>query len=196
MRLKSPQPPVRAPNSVQARVDAAAFALLCEGLNPTVVLVRARMGGGSPNRIAPALQRWRREFGQQLADNAASASQTVPRDVVELAQALWWRAVIEARRAPMDSLSAADALRQFSLAVAALSRQATRLRTADARRSRVDRVETPRTRRLRPVSDSATTRKRTVAKRSVSGSATTNVASKARGKPAHRKTVRRPTRAP
>jgi hypothetical protein len=40
---------------MQARVDAAAFALLREGKNPTVALVRDRMGGGSPNLVGKRL---------------------------------------------------------------------------------------------------------------------------------------------
>src|SRR5271167_3172740 len=59
---------------IQSRVDAAAFALLREGKNPTVALVRDRMGGGSPNRVAPALQKWRLGLAGQLDANAGSGS--------------------------------------------------------------------------------------------------------------------------
>src|SRR5271154_6446702 len=83
---------------IQSRVDAAAFALLREGKNPTVALVRDRMGGGSPNRVAPALQNWRWGLAGQLDANAGSALEILPPGVLELVQALWSRALFEAHR--------------------------------------------------------------------------------------------------
>jgi hypothetical protein len=117
---------------VQARVDAAAFALLREGKNPTVSLVRARMGGGSPNVVAPALQRWRLTFAAQLDDNAGSALEVLPPGVLELVQALWSRALFEAHRVRADARSTADVLEQLQAAIRALHDQAARLREREA----------------------------------------------------------------
>ena len=112
---------------LQARVDAAAFALLREGRNPTVALVRARMGGGSPNVVAPALQRWRLTFAGQLDANAASALDILPPGVLELVQALWSRALFEAHRVRADARSAADALEQLNAAIGELRGRSARL---------------------------------------------------------------------
>lgn len=42
----------------QHEVDAAADALLAEGLRPTVERVRVKMGRGSPNTVGPMLEAW------------------------------------------------------------------------------------------------------------------------------------------
>src|SRR3974390_3486868 len=105
------------PAGLQSRVDAAAFALLREGRNPTVSLVRARMGGGSPNVVAPALQRWRLTFAGQLDENAVSALEVLPPGVLELVQALWSRALFEAHRVRADARSTADALEELNTAI-------------------------------------------------------------------------------
>jgi len=117
---------------MQARVDAAAFALLREGRNPTVSLVRARMGGGSPNVVAPALQRWRHTFAGQLDENAGSALEVLPPGVLELMQALWSRALFEAHRVRADALSTADALEQLNKAIQQLHNRAVRLEEREA----------------------------------------------------------------
>lgn len=123
------------PNPVdplQARVDAAAFALLREGRNPTVALVRARMGGGSPNVVAPALQRWRLTFAGQLDENAGSALEVLPPGVLELVQALWSRALFEAHRVRADARSTSDALEQLNEAIHALHARTARLEEREA----------------------------------------------------------------
>jgi hypothetical protein len=117
---------------LQARVDAAAFALLRDGRNPTVSLVRARMGGASPNAVAPALQRWRLTFAAQLGENAGSALEVLPPGVLELVQALWSRALFEAHRVRADARSTADALEQLDEAIKALRERAARLEAREA----------------------------------------------------------------
>jgi hypothetical protein len=117
---------------IQARVDAAAFTLLREGRNPTVALVRDRMGGASPNAVAPALQRWRQTFAAQLDANAGSALEILPPGVLEIVQALWSRALFEAHRVRADSPSAANALEALNAAVADLRDQAARLEVREA----------------------------------------------------------------
>jgi hypothetical protein len=117
---------------LQARVDAAAFALLREGRNPTVSLVRARMGGGSPNVVAPALQRWRLTFAGQLDENAGSALEVLPPGVLELVQALWSRALFEAHRVRGDARSTSEALEQLNEAIHALHARTARLDEREA----------------------------------------------------------------
>ena len=117
---------------LQARVDAAAFALLREGRNPTVSQVRARMGGGSPNVVAPALQRWRLTFAGQLDENAGSALEVLPPGVLELVQALWSRALFEAHRVRADARSTSDALEQLNEAIHALHARTARLEEREA----------------------------------------------------------------
>ena len=113
---------------IQSRVDAAAFALLREGKNPTVALVRDRMGGGSPNLVAPALQKWRWGLAGQLDANAGSALEILPPGVLELVQALWSRALFEAHRVQADTTtSTADAVEQLQGVIEALRTQAARL---------------------------------------------------------------------
>ncbi len=117
---------------LQARVDAAAFALLRDGRNPTVSLVRARMGGASPNAVAPALQRWRLTFAAQLGENAGSALEVLPPGVLELVQALWSRALFEAHRVRAEARSSADALEQLDEAIKALRERTARLEKREA----------------------------------------------------------------
>jgi hypothetical protein len=125
----SSAPPV---DRMQSRVDAAAFALIREGRNPTVSLVRARMGGASPNRVAPALQRWRQTFAAQLDDNAGSALEVLPPGVLELVQALWSRALFEAHRVRDDSPSSAEALDRLNAAINEVRDQVARLQAREA----------------------------------------------------------------
>jgi hypothetical protein len=120
---------------LQARVDAAAFTLLREGRNPTVSLVRERMGGASPNVVAPALQRWRQTFAAQLDSNSGSALEVLPPGVLELVQALWSRALFEAHRVHADAPSAAQALDRLNVAIAELRDQSARLQ---ARENKLD----------------------------------------------------------
>lgn len=113
---------------IQSRVDAAAFALLREGKNPTVALVRDRMGGGSPNLVAPALQKWRWGLAGQLDANAGSALEILPPGVLELVQALWSRALFEAHRVQADTTtSTADAVEQLQAVIKTLQTQSARL---------------------------------------------------------------------
>jgi uncharacterized coiled-coil protein SlyX len=120
------------PAGLQSRVDAAAFALLREGRNPTVAQVRARMGGGSPNVVAPALQRWRLTFAGHLDQNAGSALEVIPPGVLEIVQALWSRALFEAHRVRDESRSAADALEELNTLAAELRRRLVQMQEREA----------------------------------------------------------------
>jgi hypothetical protein len=132
--------------------------LLREGRNPTVSLVRARIGGGGPNVVAPALQRWRLTSAEQLDKNAGSALEVLPPGVLKLVQALWSRALFEAHRARADAHSTTDALEHLTEAINALHERTARLeerevaldaefRDLDQQRRRLQVAESPLARR-------------------------------------------------
>jgi hypothetical protein len=80
--------------ALQRRVDAAAQALAHRGIRPTVTRIRAALGGGSPNDLAPALKRWKESSGSAgtmgLADS--DALPRIPVQIADLAHELWQRA--------------------------------------------------------------------------------------------------------
>lgn len=120
--VTAPNPPV-APfdKALDARVEAAAFALLREGKNPTVAAVRERMGGASPNAVAPALKRWRAAFAAHLQDSSGAAQDVLPPGILEIVQALWSRALFEAHRVRADAQSPSELLEQLNSAIAELN---------------------------------------------------------------------------
>ena len=63
------------------QVFETADALVREGQNPTVVAVRTRLGGGSPNTITPLLAEWK-----ALHDTQQAASIPAPPEPVEAVQ--------------------------------------------------------------------------------------------------------------
>lgn len=83
--------------ALQARVQAAAQALLQQGIRPTVSRLRVALGGGSPNELAPALKAWRASEAASSEQAAtASGARTVPAPIADLARELWTRAVAAA----------------------------------------------------------------------------------------------------
>src|SRR5579871_5557866 len=88
----------RAGRTLQERVTAAAEALLEQGLKPTVTRVRAAMGGGSPNDIAPALKHWKDVVLPAQGRTAALEPEQVgiPPIVADVVRELWSRALAEA----------------------------------------------------------------------------------------------------
>jgi Plasmid replication region DNA-binding N-term len=89
------------------RVRAAANAMLAQGISPTVARLRAALGGGSPNDLAPALKTWRLEAGLGSVVGRApvsGAGSPVPTVIADLATELWRRAqaaaILEARSGP------------------------------------------------------------------------------------------------
>ena len=129
---KAPEQRSQAPDRIQTRVDAAAFALMREGRNPTVAAVRERMGGGSPNVVAPALQRWRLAFAGRLSDNASSAAEVLPPGVQELVEALWSRALFEAHKVAAESRDGSSATDEMVAAVRALKAATGRVERLEA----------------------------------------------------------------
>jgi hypothetical protein len=85
--------------ALRERVAEAAHALAERGLKPTVARIRAALGGGSPNDLAPALKSWR----EARAEDPAAASQQgiarggrIPPPIADLARELWQRALAAA----------------------------------------------------------------------------------------------------
>jgi hypothetical protein len=80
--------------ALQRRVNAAAQVLADRGIRPTVTRIRAALGGGSPNDLAPALKRWKESSGSAetlgLADRGALPR--IPIQIADLAHELWQRA--------------------------------------------------------------------------------------------------------
>lgn len=131
-----PNPLVTAPDKAfDARVEAAAFALLRDGKNPTVAAVRERMGGASPNVVAPALKRWRAAFAAHLQEGSGVAQDVLPSGILEIVQALWSRALFEAHRVRSDAQSPSEVLEQLNAAIAELN---ARLAVVQAREAELE----------------------------------------------------------
>ena len=82
-----------------SRVREAAEALLNRGMRPTVQRVRAMLGGGSPNMIAPILKDWRETLTpeQQLRlplSEIQNQRPELPLIISDLASELWKRAIV------------------------------------------------------------------------------------------------------
>src|SRR5581483_9889715 len=84
--------------ALQARVNEAATALLEQGIRPTVSRVRAALGGGSPNDLAPAVKVWRETVWPRLSVGRGerSAGPPLPLQLDDLVRELWQRAVAAA----------------------------------------------------------------------------------------------------
>ena len=79
---------------IRAQVSDAAFALIDEKINPTVIAVRAKLGTGSAITISRHLAVWR-DANQPVDDNIDG----VPASVTLLCMQLWSTAVREASEA-------------------------------------------------------------------------------------------------
>lgn len=79
---------------LQGRVAAAAQALSERGIRPTVTRIRAALGGGSPNDLAPALKQWKESIRSTmpLGDADGDALPRIPIQIADLAHELWQRA--------------------------------------------------------------------------------------------------------
>lgn len=80
--------------SLQRRVNAAARAMSDKGVRPTVTRIRAALGGGSPNDLAPALKHWRESVGSTAGMDTrdSDAFPRIPVQIADLAHELWQRA--------------------------------------------------------------------------------------------------------
>ncbi|CAN7782534.1 DNA-binding protein [Variovorax sp. LjRoot175] len=79
----------------ERQVWEAADALLQEGLRPTIDRVRHKLGTGSPNTVAPMLERWFGTLGKRLDGRAlvtpppGEEVSKLPLNVLQLAEQLW-----------------------------------------------------------------------------------------------------------
>lgn len=76
-------------------IHAAADAIIAEGGHPTLITVRARLGGGSFSSIGPALKRWRQQQAEKSPREATPPP--MPEAVGQKMRALWDEAVTLAR---------------------------------------------------------------------------------------------------
>jgi hypothetical protein len=107
--------------ALRLRVAEAARALSDRGIAPTVARVRAALGGGSPNDLAPALKQWKESFAPAPTSGTRTETPPIPVQISDLAQELWQRATVAAAvdlkggptaRALTTRTEEADALRQ------------------------------------------------------------------------------------
>jgi hypothetical protein len=87
--------------ALETRVADAAKVLQEQGIRPTVTRIRAALGGGSPNDIAPALKHWRDSVLPTLPAHLRNASNergktTSPPQIADLVHELWQRATAAA----------------------------------------------------------------------------------------------------
>ncbi len=94
------------PGVTREQVFETADALVLEGQNPTVMAVRTRLGGGSPNTITPLLAEWR----ALNETRQAQAMPPPPEPVEAVMRQVWGTAWKEARaqlEGEREALSAA-----------------------------------------------------------------------------------------
>jgi len=84
--------------ALRQRVAEAAEELNGRGIRPTVARIRAALGGGSPNDLAPALKSWKESFQPTAysADRLSPPTQRLPAQIADLAHEMWQRASIAA----------------------------------------------------------------------------------------------------
>jgi len=94
------------PGVTREQVFETADALVLEGQNPTILAVRSRLGGGSPNTITPLLAEWRALHETQKA----AAIPPPPEPVEAVMRQVWGTAWKEAQtklEGERDALAAA-----------------------------------------------------------------------------------------
>ncbi len=82
--------------ALRRRVGEAARVLTDRGIAPTVTRVRAALGGGSPNDLAPALKAWKESFGPGAPAGDRLETPAVPLQISDVMQELWRRATVAA----------------------------------------------------------------------------------------------------
>ncbi|WP_236574449.1 DNA-binding protein [Hydrogenophaga sp. PBL-H3] len=87
-------------------VWAAADAVLAQGERPTIERVRAHLGRGSPNTVAPMLDAWYASLAKRLASDEDGAGEqgVLPAPVLRAAKALWGRAQQHAQEQAVESV--------------------------------------------------------------------------------------------
>ncbi len=84
--------------ALRQRVAEAAEELNARGIRPTVARIRAALGGGSPNDLAPALKSWKESFQPAAYSHhrLSPPAQRLPAQIADLAHEIWQRANIAA----------------------------------------------------------------------------------------------------
>lgn len=88
-------------------VQRAADALLRRGQKPSIAAVREQLGGGSPNTLAPLLEKYWKGLGTRLPAGPESLER-VPESLARMTEALWLRSLDEARERVKASLIGAS----------------------------------------------------------------------------------------
>ncbi len=88
-------------------VQRAGDALLRLGQKPSIAAIRTHLGGGSPNTLGPLLEKYWSALGTRLAAGP-EALERVPESLARATEALWRRALDEAR-ARSEALSRSPA---------------------------------------------------------------------------------------
>jgi hypothetical protein len=78
-------------------VQRAADTLLRLGQKPSIAALREQMAGGSPNTIGPLLEKYWKSLGHRI-QAGPDALERVPESLARLTEALWLRAIDEARQ--------------------------------------------------------------------------------------------------
>jgi hypothetical protein len=78
-------------------VQRAADTLLRLGQKPSIAALREQMGDGSPNTIGPLLEKYGKSLGHRIQAGPEQLER-VPESLARLTEALWLRAIDEARQ--------------------------------------------------------------------------------------------------
>jgi hypothetical protein len=105
----------RGANVSRAEIERAALDLLTSGVRPSVESLRKRIGRGSPATIAGSLKRFWRDLGARMQGDPAALAR-LPSDVMDLADALWQRALtLAAQSAKRDDNAARERLERLRI---------------------------------------------------------------------------------
>lgn len=107
----------------QHEVDAAADALIAQGVRPTIERVRVQMGRGSPNTVAPMLDTWFAGLAGRLGLDAGQEEGGPPPEVRHLLGQLWTAAVDAGAQRAATALSAQHGQLQSDQQALAAARQ-------------------------------------------------------------------------
>lgn len=97
-------------------VQRAADALLRRGQKPSIATVREQLGGGSPNTLAPLLDKYWKGLGTRLVAGP-EALERVPESLARMTEALWLRSIDEARMRAKASLAGTTPLEREQRAI-------------------------------------------------------------------------------
>jgi hypothetical protein len=103
------------PNVSYGDVERAAIVILKTRRRPTVATIREALGSGSPDTIADALNRFWGTLGARIEGDPAALSR-MPRDIADLADGMWQRALkLAGEAAKLDDNAARERLEQIQL---------------------------------------------------------------------------------